>query len=436
MMANLLARLGLAFIGLVILAPASQAIEIQRVVSPGGIEAWLVEDYAVPIVAVNFAFSGGTSQDPADRPGLANMLSGLLDEGAGDLDSKAFQAKLNDLSIGLSFDAGRDDFFGTLKTLEENKDEAFSMLALSLQKPRFDAEPIERIRAQIQVSINESKKDPESVASATIRATAYPGHPYAQPPEGTVESIAAISADDLKNYRERIFARDHLNVAVVGAIDAKSVGAMLDQVFGPLPAKGKLTDIPDTIPKGGTAEVDMPNPQTVITFGGPGPRRDAPDFMAAFVANHILGGGTFSSRLYEEVRERRGLAYSVGTMMLPFRHSAAISGNTATRADRVDETVGLIKSEMARMAKDGPTEEELAKAKSFLVGSYALRFDSSSKIARQQLAIQLDNLGIDYINKRNDMVDAVTLDEVKQASQKYFTDGTSLIVRVGPHDKS
>jgi len=436
MMANLVARLSLAFVGLLMLVPASHAMEIQRVVSPGGIEAWLVEDYAVPIVAVNFAFAGGTSQDPADRPGVANMLTGLLDEGAGDLDSKAFQAKLDELSIGLSFDAGRDEFFGTLKTLAENKDEAFSLLASAVQSPRFDAEPVERIRAQITVSINEAKKDPESVASATIRATAYPGHPYGQPPEGTIESIAAVTADDLRNYRERIFARDKLKVAVVGAIDAKAVGEMLDQVFGPLPEKGKLNEIPNVVPKGGTAEVAMPNPQTLITFGGPGPSRDAADFMPTFVANHILGGGTFSSRLYEEVRERRGLAYSVGTMMLPFRHSAAISGQTATRADRADETVELIKSEMARLAKDGPTEEELVKAKSFLIGSYPLRFDSSSKIARQLLGIQLDDLGIDYIDKRNGLVDAVTLEEVKEASQKYFTTGTDLIVRVGPEQKS
>lgn len=434
MMTNLTARLGLALVGLMAIMPASYAMEIQRVVSPGGIEAWLVEDYAVPIVAVNFAFAGGTAQDPADKPGLANMLSGLLDEGAGDLDSKAFQAKLDDLSIGISFDSGRDDFFGTLKTLAENKDEAFSLLAQAVQKPRFDAEPLERIRAQISISINEAKKDPESVASAAIRTTAFPGHPYGQPPEGTVESIAAITAKDLESYRQHIFARDDLKVSVVGAIDAKAVGAMLDQVFGPLPEKGERVAIADVVPKGGKADIDMPNPQTVISFGGPGPRRTDPDFMAAFVANHILGGGTFSSRLYEEVRERRGLAYSVGTMLLPMNHSAGIMGSTATRADRADETVALIKSEMGRLAKDGPTVAELDKAKSFLVGSYALRFDSSSKIARQLLAIQLDDLGIDYIDKRNSLVEGLTLDDVKNASQKYFTTGTDLVVRVGPHE--
>jgi len=431
---NLLARLGLAFVGLVVIVPASYAMEVQRVVSPGGIEAWLVEDYAVPIVAVNFAFAGGIAQDPADRPGLANMLSGMLDEGAGDMNSKTFQAKLDELSIGMSFDAGRDDFFGTLKTLAENKDEAFSMLADAVQKPRFDSEPIERVRSQITISINEAKKDPNSVASAAIRETAYPGHPYGQPPEGTVESVTAITAKDLETYRQRVFARDHLKVSVVGAIDPKAVGAMLDQVFGPLPAKGNLAEIPDIVPHSGKVDIDMPNPQTVITFGGPGPRRNDPDFMAAFVANHILGGGTFSSRLYGEVRERRGLAYSVGTTLLPFRHSAGLAGSTATRADRADETAALIKSEMARLAKDGPTADELAKAKSFLIGSYALRFDSSSKIARQLLAIQLDDLGMDYIDKRNGLVDAVTLEDVQRASQKYFTTGTELMVRVGPHE--
>lgn len=434
MMTNLFARAGLALVGFVLFAPASQAMEIQRVVSPAGIEAWLVEDYAVPIVAVNFAFSGGSAQDPMEKPGVANMLSGLLDEGAGDIDSKAFQARLDELSIGLSFDAGRDEFYGTLKTLEENKAEAFDLLALAVQKPRFDAEPVERIRAQITVGINEAKKQPESIAGDAMRATAYPGHPYGQPSEGTVESVKAITVDDLRAFRDKTFARDNLKVVVVGAIDAKGVTAMLNQVFGPLPEKAELVAIADVAPKGGNVEIDMPNPQTVIRFGGPGPARAAPDFMASFVANHILGGGTFSSRLYEEVRERRGLAYSVGTMLLPSRHSAVIAGSTATRADRADETVQLIKGEMARLAKDGPTEEELAKAKSFLIGSYALRFDSSSKIARQLLGIMLEDLGIDYVEKRNSMIEAVTLDDVKRASEKMFTTGTDIVVRVGPHE--
>lgn len=433
-MANLFARFGLAILGLVLLVPASQAMEIQRVVSPLGVEAWLVEDYAVPIIAVNFAFSGGSAQDPMDKPGIANMLSGLLDEGAGDMDSKAFQAKLDDLSIGLSFDAGRDEFFGTLKTLEENKDTAFDLLALAVQKPRFDAEPLERVRSQITTGIKEAKKQPESVAGDVMRSTAYPGHPYGQPAEGTVESVAAISADDLRTFHKRNFARENLKVVVVGAIDAKGVTAMLDKVFAPLPAKADLVAIADVVPKGGTVEIDMPNPQTVIRFGGPGPQRHDPDFMAYFVANHILGGGTFSSRLYEEVRERRGLAYSVGTMLLPSRNSAVMAGSTATRADRADETVELIKSEMARLAKDGPTEEELAKAKSFLTGSYALRFDSSSKIARQLLGIALEDLGLDYVEKRNSLIEAVTLEDVKRASQKLFATGTDLVVRVGPHE--
>ncbi|BCP52508.1 peptidase M16 [Kaistia sp. 32K] len=434
MMANLFSRASLAFVGLVLLAPVSQAMEIQRVVSPGGVEAWLVEDYAVPIIAVNFAFSGGTAQDPAAKPGVANMLSGLLDEGAGDIDSKAFQAKLDDLSISLSFDAGRDEFFGTLKTLEENKAAAFDLLALAVQKPRFDAEPVERIRSQITIGINEAKKQPESVAGDAMRAAAYPGHPYGQPGDGTIESVTAITAADLRAYHDKTFARDNLKVVVVGAIDAKGVSTMLDEVFGPLPAKADLAKIADVEPKGGNIDIDMPNPQTVIRFGGPGPARSAPDFMASFVANHILGGGTFSSRLYEEVRERRGLAYSVGTMLMPSRHSAVIVGSTATRADRAGETVDLIKSEMARLAKDGPTEDELAKAKSFLTGSYALRFDSSSKIARQLLGIALEDLGIDYVEKRNALVEAVTLEDVKQASQKMFSTGTNLVVRVGPHE--
>ncbi|MCX5497359.1 pitrilysin family protein [Kaistia dalseonensis] len=432
----IVARLGLALLGLLLIVPASYAAKIEQVVSPGGIKAWLVEDHAVPVIALNFAFGGGAAQDPAGKPGVANMLSALLDEGAGNLDSEAFQARLDALSLSFNFDAGRDQFYGSVKTLAENRDEAFAMLALSLQSPRFDKEPVERIRAQIESRVKRSSTDPDTVAMLAMCASAYPNHPYGQPVDGTEASVAAISVDDLKAYRDRIFARDNLKIAIVGAIDAKTAGALIDKTFGPLAARAERTPVPDVAPKMANLDIDMPNPQTIIRFGGPGIPRHDPDFMTAYVVNHILGGGTFSSRLYEEVREKRGLAYTISSTLVPLESSSAFAGGTATRADRADETVGIIKSEVARLAKDGPTAEELAKAKSYLIGSYALRFDSSMKIARQILGIQIDGLPIDYVEKRNAIIANVTLDDARRVAKRFLANGTDMIVRVGPVPKS
>jgi zinc protease len=412
--------------------PALAAVNIERVISPGGIEAWLVREDTLPMIAVSFAFRGGSAQDPAGKPGVANMLSGMLDEGAGELDSGAFQARLDDHSISLSFSASRDAFSGRLRTLTENRDEAFRLLGLALTSPRFDAEPVDRIRAQIVSGIRSRERDPDSIAGKAWMEAAFSGHPYGQPDDGTLESVAAINADDLRAYRANVFARGNLRIGVVGDIDAAALGRLLDETFGKLPAEPNLAPVSDVAPVAGARiDIDMSIPQTVIRFGGNGLRRNDPDFLAAYVANHIFGGGSFSSRLYSEVREKRGLAYSVGTYLAPFEHGAIFGGATATRADRAGESIALIESEMRRFAAEGPTDEEVAKAKSYLIGNYPLRFDSSVEIAGQLLAIQLDELGIDYVNRRNDLIRAITVEDVRRAAARLFGDGNLIVTRVG-----
>jgi zinc protease len=412
---------------------AAEAAEIQRVVSPGGIEAWLVEEDAVPVVAVSFAFVGGAAQDPADKPGVANMVSGLLDEGAGDLDSATFQSKLDEYSIELSFDAGPDAFYGRFRTLAENREEAAKLVKLALGAPRFDSEPVERIRAQIFASLRNDDRDPESVADRTLMETAFPGHPYGRPTDGTEQSVAAITVDDLKAFRDHTFARDNLKIAVVGAIDAATLGRLLDEMFGDLSAKADLKPVPEVAVAGpARKDVTMAIPQAVIQIAGNGMKREDPDFIAASVVNQILGGGTFSSRLYSSIREKRGLAYSVSTGLSAYDHAGMVSGQTSTRADQSDKVIGLMQDEMARLAADGPTEDELAKAKSYITGAYAIRFTTSSQIAGQLLAIQMDNLGKDYPERRNSLIAAVTLDDARRVAKRLFGGDRFVVVRVGP----
>lgn len=429
------AALGAALVAaaaLGVTGPASAASKIEAIVSPGGIKAWLVREPAVPMVSLDYAFTGGANADPADKPGVASMVAALLDEGAGDLDSQTFQERMEDKAIELGFTASRDQFRGSMRALSLNLDEAVTLLRLALTAPRFDAEPVERIRAQMLANLSRATTNPNDMGNKRWWATAFPDHPYGRPSNGTPETISAVTVDDLKTYVRDVFARDTLTVGIVGDIDAKAAGALIDRVFGALPEKAKLAPVPDVAIKGlgERVVINLDVPQTVISFGGPGVARNHPDFIAAYIVNHIYGAGSFTSRLYQEVREKRGLAYGVRTSLIWMDHANVLTGGTATRSDKAAETLAVIDAEMKRLAAEGPTQDELDKAKAYLKGSYALAFDTSGKIAGQLVQIQLDKLGIDYPERRNAMIDAVTLADAGRVA-KHLLGGQSLTVVVG-----
>jgi zinc protease len=415
-------------------APAARAMSIEAIKSPGGIEAWLVRASAVPIVAINFAFRGGSSQDPAGKPGVANLITALLDEGAGKYDSRAFHQQLDERAVDFRFSAGRDFFRGSMRVLRDNRDEGFELLRLMLEEPRFDAAAVERMRAQLTSDLKRESNRPAYVASLAWWAAAFPDHPYGRPERGTPETLAKITVDDLKSYHRHVFARDGLKVALVGDIDAAAAGKLLDSVFGALPAKGELTPVPDVAVQGigGRILRDLDVPQASMVFGGSGLARSDPDFMAAYIVNYVLGGGSFSSRLYNEVREKRGLAYSIYQSLVWLEHAAATIGGTATRSGATASALAIVEQEINRMREQGPTADELAKAKSFLKGSYALNLDTSTKIAAQLVQIQIDNLGIDYIERRDRMIDAVTLDDARRVAKRLFEGGILVAIAGRP----
>lgn len=411
---------------------AAQAMKIQKIKSPGGIEAWLVEEHSVPLIALRFAFKGGNSQDPSGKEGLANFLSSMMDEGAGDLRARDFQEGMEELAMKMGFDDSRDAIFGSFETLTENRDAAADLLALAVTRPRFDADAVERIRGQLLAGLAFAAKDPNRVASEEWYALAFPGHPYGRPTSGTPKSIAGITRDDLEAYRKRVFAKDTLNVVVVGDIDAAAVGKLLDRVFGDLAPKGDLNAVPNVVPKAGQQKiVEMDVPQSVAVFGlGAMPRKD-PDFIPAFILNQILGGGGFASRLMEEVREKRGLAYSVYTYQQPYRHASVLAGGVATKNEEMGRSLDVIKAELKRMAAEGPTPTELENAKKYLTGSFPLRFDTNAKIANQLLGILQDDLGIDYVDKRNGLIEAVTLADVKRVASGLLKSDDLIVTIVG-----
>jgi zinc protease len=409
------------------------AVQVERVVSPRGIEAWLVEDHINPIISLRFAFRGGAALDPQGREGLAEMAAALLDEGAGALDSQAFQGRLQDLSIGLSFDAGKDSFGGSLRTLSENREEAFRLLSLALAEPRFDAEPVARTRQQMLVRLKRDAEDPDALANRALFETLFPGHPYGRRNQGTAESVERIAVDDFRRFVRERLARETLVVGVVGDVAAAELKRLLDGTFGGLPEKASPWAVADARPqgRGKTVVVRKPVPQSAIAFAAEGLKRGDPDFYALTVLNHVLGGGGFTSRLYAEVREKRGLAYSVGSSLYPLDRAGLIVGGAGTANARVGESVKVIRGEWERLARDGVSPDELADAKAYLTGSFPLRFSSSQSIAGMLVGMQLDGLGIDYFDRRNGLIEKVTRDDVNRLARTLLDPKDLTVVVVG-----
>ncbi|HTV67712.1 MAG TPA: pitrilysin family protein [Rhizobiaceae bacterium] len=425
--------LAIVFLTLPAIMPARAAVKIQEVTSDSGVTAWLVEDYTVPIITIRFAFEGGSTQDPAGKEGLANLMTGLFDEGAGDMNSDAFQVRLDDAGAEMRFTAGRDAIYGVMRMLEEQRDEAFGLLKLAVEKPRFDQAPIDRIRSQIVAGIVAGARDPGTAAGIAWKKAIYGDHPYARQEEGTEATLGLITPDDIRAFHRNNFARENLYVGVVGAIDAESLKKELDRVFGGLPEKANLAPVGNIVPKlAQELGVKYDLPQTSLTLAYPGIERDDPLFFSAYLMNHILGGGAFSSRLFNEVREIRGLAYSVDSSLVNYKHASALIISTATRSDRAAETLKIIRDEVKRMAEGGATEAELEAAKKYVIGAYAINnLDNSGAIANTLVDLQLEDLGMDYIDRREDIINSVTVEQVAAAAKKLLNAEPATMV-VGP----
>jgi zinc protease len=411
----------------------AQAIDIKRVVSPGGIEAWLVQDTKIPLLAIKFAFKGGVETDPAGKEGLANLTSTLLDEGAGPHDSQEFQRRLADNSISISFTATVDGFHGGVETLVETQDEAFDLARLALTEPRFDEEAVERMRRAVLTQIRRDQGDPDFIARRALYETAFPDHPYGKRARGTAESVGGITTDDLHAFVRERFAKDNLTVAVTGDISPEQLGPVLDRIFGALPDKAKVQPPADTTPKGAGETILVPRPQaqSVVLMSEAGVKRDDPDWFPAYIMNYVLGGGSFSSRLMNEIREKRGLTYGVYSYLVPFQHAAMVMAGGSTANQNAGKMVELMKEEWRKMRDEGITQAELDDAKTFLTGSFPLQFTSSEAIADVLLQVQRDNLGIDYLDRRTALINSVTLEDVKRVAQRLLDPAALLTVVVG-----
>ena len=434
MLASLLPTraLSAAFALLALAAPGRAEIAIEEVTSPGGVEAWLVEEPSLPFVALELRFMGGASLDAPGARGAVNLMAGLLEEGAGERDAAEFAAAREALAARLRFDAGDDAVSVSARFLTENRDEAAALLRDALAEPRFDADAVERVRAQVLSGLRSDATDPDAIATRAFDAAAFGEHPYGSPPEGTPESVEALAREDLLAAHGATLARDRVVAAAVGDIDAEELGTLLDDLLGDLPAEGApLPEPAEVALEGGVEIVALDTPQSVIAFGHEGIMRDDPDFIPAFVLNEILGGAGFDGRLMEEIRERRGLTYGVYAYLVPRQLAATYQGRVATANASAGEVVEAVREEWRRMAEGGVTEEELDEAVTYLTGAYPLRFDGNATIADILVAMQIADLPPSYVTDRNEMVRAVSREDLMRVAERLLKPENLTFVVVG-----
>lgn len=425
-------RFVLSFVACMAAVPAMAEIAIKEVTSPGGIKAWLVEEPSIPFMALEIRFKGGTSLDAPGKRGATNLMVGLLEEGAGELDAQGFAKAGESLAAQFGYDSGDDALAISARVLSENRDEALELLRLSLVAPSFPETALERVRKQVLSGIRSSLKDPDKIASARFNALVFGDHPYGSDENGTLESVSALSRADIVAAHRGALAKDRMYVSAVGDITAEELGPLLDRLLGDLPETGAAMPGQASPQITGTVEVvDFDTPQSVAIFGQAGMHRDDPDFFAAYLLSTILGGGGFESRLMTEVREKRGLTYGIYSYLVPRDLANLYLGSVASANDRIGETIAVIREEWAKISSEGVTAEELDAAKALLTGAYPLRFDGNGSIAKIMVGMQVDDMPIDYMVTRNDKVNAVTLEDVNRVARDLLDPETLMFVVVG-----
>lgn len=419
-------------------APAAKkengkVLDVQSFKTPYGINVWLVEDHTIPVISANFSFEGGLANDPDNKPGVARLVSILLDEGAGNIKSQDFQARLSDNAIDMTFTAGRDAFYGQMRTLTENRDMAFDLLKLALTQPRFDADAIERMKNANIAQIQQDMGDPQWLVSRSFNGMLFEGHPYGLPGAGHLASMASITRQDLLDFVKSQFGRDVLNIALAGDITREQAERLIDQTFGALPEKADIPESRFIMPSypGKVILLPLDTPQTQISIGETGIMRADKDWPAAVIMNYILGGGSFDARLMREVREKRGLTYGIYSSLQSMKQSALVTVGFATSNEKAKEALDVLRGVWQDMAEKGVTDQEIADAKSYLTGSLMLELTSTADIAGTLNGLQRDGLDANYINRRNQELMAVTAADIKRVATRLLKPNELTFVLVG-----
>jgi len=408
------------------------ATAITEIKAFDGVKAWLVEEHSIPFVTLEIRFKGGATLDRVGKRGSVYFMSALLNEGADDLDASAFAMEMERLAVELDFNVYQDSLSISFKFLTENKNDSINLLKKALTKPRFDQEPIERVRDQVLSILKSNAKDPRKIASKVFFENVFGSHPYGSMKDGNLQSVLSLNREDILNAYHDVFNRNQIFISAVGDITPKELRDLLNEVVEEIPANPvKITDQVIYKLPGGNTVIDFDTPQSVTIFGHGGIKRTDKDFFSAYVLTHILGGSGFGSRLMTELREKNGLTYGVSAYLASWEKADLILGQFASSNNTVMEAISIVRKEWAALAERGVTADELQDAKTFLTGAYPLRFDGNSRIARILVGMQSQGLPIDYIRTRNAKVNSVTIEDIKRVSTRILKEKNLYFVIVG-----
>lgn len=405
---------------------------IQQFTTPGGVSVWLVEEPSIPILSLRMAWTAGETNDPVGVEGLTNAMVYHMNEGAGELDAQGFFKGMEELNMSFSCGASNESTFCNSSMLTDNADESFEMIGLALAEPRFDDGPFERFLREQEVGLKTRETNPQYLASRARAATLYPDHSYAR--ESSTESVAAITQDAMRAQKDLLMVKQGMLVTAVGAMSPEELAPLIDQAVAGLPESSETAETSNVVlgaPQAAPVIVDLPQPQSLVTFAAPAMTREDPDFYTAVVLNYTFGGGGFQSRLMKDLRVEKGLTYGVYTQVSSQDKIQLWSGGGQTKNESAGEFIAGVKANMETMVADGMTEEELVNAKAYLTGSYPLGFDSNAKIAARMMGVRLDELPVDFFDKRNAMVEAVTLEDVNRVASEYLSPDNFTFVVVG-----
>lgn len=408
---------------------------IQQFTTPGGVSVWLVEEPSIPILSLRMAWQAGETNDPEGLEGLTGAMVYHMNEGAGELDAQGFFKRMEELNMSFACGASNESTYCNASMLTDSASDSFDMITLAFAEPRFDDGPFERFLREQEVGLQTRETNPQYLASRARAAAMYPDHAYAR--DSSAESLAAMTQEAMRVQKDQLMVQEGMLVTAVGAMSPQELAPLIDRAVAGLPATSKTAETADVVLAEAVAApvvIDLPQPQSLVTFAAPAMKREDPDFYTAVVLNYTFGGGGFESRLMKDLRVEKGLTYGVYTQVSSEDKIQLWSGGGQTKNESAGEFIAGIKENMTKMVADGMTEEELSAAKAYLTGSYPLGFDSNAKIAARMMGVRLDGLPVDFFDKRNAMVDGVTLDDVNRVAAEYLDPTNFTFIVVGQPD--
>jgi zinc protease len=425
----------LAVVTLVLPMAVQAALPIQHWKSTSGAEVYFVENHDLPIVDVSVNFAAGSSQDQPAKAGLAALTQGLMSLGANGQTDDQIANQLADVGANLSGDFDVDRASLRLRTLssEREKSTALAVLAAVIQSPDFPATVLEREKARAIANLREAQTQPDNIAEKAFSAALYANHPYALQDAMTPESISAVTRDDLLAFYHSHYTRNNVVVAMIGDLTRAQAEQLAEQMTAKLPQGEAMTALPPVPLPAQAVEVRIPHQaaQSHILLGYPGIKRGDPDYFPLYVGNYILGGGGFGSRLTEEVREKRGLVYSVYSYFAPYREAGPFEIGLQTKREQTAEALKVVRETLKTFVDNGATEKDLKAAKDNLIGGFALRLDSNSKVLDYLAVIGFYGLPLNFLDDYTKQVNKVTVAQIKDAFKRRIQPDKMVTVIVG-----